>query len=261
MYQLLTSIFAFIRMALNLDNNSFQSVDRASSMAADITSRQIASKQASRRQAEMSDAGTHWGEWPETEAAGEISGSHLIVLRGNRCRTNFYGPLRLEVAEDQLTLFDFGIYLGERQSTLAPILQTVGSFRISGFNAPPFYLRPVVNRTAVRNEFLSCYGAVDSLPAKSYNQIVESLFPARVIELFETKTAFTELLPFLQERQLTVEWTGETLLVYRLQQTVGREQMQELAGEIVQVARLLETAYQEASAALDQQIAAATTSQ
>ena len=98
------------------------------------------------------------------------------------------------------------------------------------------------------------------MSAHSYNQIVESFLPGPAAELLETKTAFTELLPFLQERQLTVEWTGETLLVYRLQQTVGHEELKELAQEVVQVAQLLKAANEDATAALDQRIAAATTS-
>ena len=257
MYQLLTLVLSTVRSLFNLDNNAFQSVDRASSIAADITSRKLAGEQATRRQAEMSDDATEWGVWSDTEAAGEISGSHLIALRGNRCRTNFYGPLRLELAEGPLTLFDFGIYLGERQSTLAPILQTVGSYRISELDAPSFYMRPILNRSSVRNEFLSCYGAVDSLSAGSFNQIVEGLFPGRIAELFDTKTAFTELLPMVQERQLTLEWTGETLLAYRLQQTASRDEIPELASEIVQVAKLLQAASAEASAAKDQQVALA----
>ena len=260
MYRLLTLIISVIRVALHLDNNTFQSVDRASSMAADITSRRLANEQAAQRQEEMSGDGTEWGEWSEAEAAFELSGSHLIVIRGSLCRTNFYGPLRLVLGDDQLTLFDFGIYLGERQSTLAPLLQTVGSYRISELKAPQFYIRPVFSSSAVRNEFLSCYETVDSMPAHSHNQIVESIFTARVAELLETKAAFTELLPLLQDRQLTVEWTGETLLVYRLRQTVGREEMKEFAGEVMHVAKLLRSASEKASAALDERIAAAATS-
>lgn len=260
MYRLLTLIISVLRVALKLDNNTFQSVDRASRMAADITSRRLAGEQASQRQEEMSGDGNEWGEWTEPEAAFELSGSHLIVIRGSQCRTNFYGPLRLDLGEDQLTLFDFGIYLGERQSRLAPILQTVGSYRISDLKVPQFYIRPVLNHSSVRNEFLSCYETVDSMPAHSHNQIAESIFPGRAAELLETKTAFVELLPLLQDRQLTVEWTGETLLVYRLQQTVGREEMKEFAQEVVHVAQILRAANEEASAALDQRIAAATQS-
>ena len=94
--------------------------------------------------------------------------------------------------------------------------------------------------------------------AHSHNQIAEGIFPERVAELLETKIAFTELLPLLQRRQLTVEWTGETLLVDRLQQTVGRGEMSEFAQEAVQVATLLRAANEEASEALDQRIAVAT---
>ena len=95
------------------------------------------------------------------------------------------------------------------------------------------------------------------MPAHSHNQIVEGIFPGPVAELLETKTAFMELLPLLQDRQLTVEWTGETLLVYRLQQTVGRAEMKEFAAKVMNVAKLLRSASEEASAALDQRIAAA----
>ena len=65
MYRLLTLVISLIRVALRLDNNAFQSVDRASSMAADISLRRLANEQASQRQEEMSADGTVWGAWSE----------------------------------------------------------------------------------------------------------------------------------------------------------------------------------------------------
>lgn len=247
MYRLMTIVFSLLRMALKLDNSTFQSVDRGAGMAAGLASHQKAGEQGSRRAAEMSGDGVAWGVWDPSESSLELSGSHLVTIPGIQNKTS-YGPLRLQLGEEQLTIFDYGMHLGERQRVLAPILQTVGSYRIVGLQAPQFYSRPVAHNGAVYSNFLTCFQPVDSMTAHSFNQTIESMSPNRVVGLLDTKTAFTELLPLLQERGLTVEWTGDNLLVYRLGETIDREEIQSFAKEVVQIGEFVRAANAEAAA-------------
>lgn len=249
MYYWLTIGFSLLRMALGMDNSSFRSVSRGAALAANITAHRDALEQGSRRAEEMSVDGLSWNEWNDAEAGFELNQSHLVSLPGIQS-TTCYGPMRLNFGDAQLTIFDHAMHLGERQRVLAPVLQTVGSYRVPNLNAPQFYSRPVAHNGLIYSEFLECFYSVDSMTAHSFNQIVESNTPSGVVDLLDTKTAFVELLPLLQERGLTVEWTGQNLLVYRLGEAISYSQIQEFAKEVAQVGELLRAANEEACQAL-----------
>lgn len=256
---ILSCILTFLRDVLKLPGIPTQTIHSASqSIATSVAVKQQTQLQNSRRNEEMSCDGTAWEEWSDAEAALEVTGSHVIVMRGSTARTSFIGPLRIELGEDRLTMFDFRIFLGERQRTLAPILQTVISYEPQNLNCPHFFLRPVVNDSAVRTEFLGCYDNVDSMPAYAHNLIAESVLPGPAAAFFETKAAFQQLLPFIQENGFTVEWTGNRLLVYRLQETVDREGSKQFAQDVVHLSQLLQLASTAYSEALDERIAVGT---
>ena len=139
----------------------------------------------------------------------------------------YFGPMDMEVAGDQVLIYDMLISLLHDPSDHGNHFQTVISLKPPELRLPPFTLRPNVG-------FGSLYSTSDSIEtATSLDAIfdVESFAPHRVRALFQSELGTEVLIPFLTDRKWTIEWNRDRLIIYELNHVIAPQQLAEAALE------------------------------
>ena len=131
-------------------------------------------------------------------------------------------------------------------------------------DVPHFYLRPymrpgqnpfVTMATSYEADYrLTRYDHVDAINPLAMRYAVESLLPYRAAAFFQTEFAAQTLLPFIEERQWTVEWSENRLTVYQLDHLVPGDRLRHFAAEVCELGRLVQVASIAFVASLDERV-------
>lgn len=194
--------------------------------------------------------GEAWDESGEAELRAELSGSSLnsvnIGFGGHTC---LYGPLKLEVEDTDIRIFDWEFRM-QREKMRYYSLQTIGLVSPEGLDAPDFYLRPWdVDQT---NKWLSVYDQVEVLSCDGY--VLESPVAYRAEAMFFISDEAEALFHFISQRRWTVECTGQRVLAYRLGSVVQPDEFKHLANDMLHLVDLLREAAEAGSRRLDMQV-------
>lgn len=218
-------------------------------LVAGVDLQRVETEKAHARRAEMSFEGATWTEWEPAEVSDSLTGSHLLNLRRCGIGTRFYGPMKFELDGDTLSIFDVQCMLNTGRNLYEPMFQTVITNSPRELDVPHFYIRPYMKPVPglhlgagtpyAADARLSCYTHVDSANLLEINYVGESLLPTRAKAFFQTAFASEHLLPFIQERQWTAEWTDDRLAVYSLRKLVPPTELQYFAADVRHLAELI----------------------
>lgn len=178
--------------------------------------------------------GTPWLTWnpeatPEVDFARPASRSNCLV--------SYYGPMDMEVAGDQVLIYDMQLGHAIAVQQAQPLFQTVISIKPPELRLPPFLLRP---KYFFDGEFFNGKSVVTDT-ALDMNYKLESLTPHRAKALFQSELGTEVLIPFLNDHQWTVQWTGKCLIVYEMNRLIDAEKLAEAALEVSEFFELLKS--------------------
>ena len=207
---------------------------------------------ASNRANEMSGAATRW----ETTDRSQLNliGSRIEVSRLG----SFFGLVELDVNGEATQIFDWDLGADLAGGTHSVFSQTVISFAPQELPVPPFCLYPQPQHLVSRENYaqLRYQQPVESAAVHDMGFGLDSIQPMHVRELFNTETAAQELLPFVRDRNWTVEWTSRHLIVYCQNKSVDPDQLKYFAADALRLAELIRQADDEAELAISARIAA-----
>ena len=187
------------------------------------------------RRAEMESAfGTPWPAWnPETSPDTEFDRPARRIDYLQR----FFGPMDMEVAGDQVLIYDMQLGHAEIPDNAPSIFQTVISIKPPELRLPPFVLLPklVLPSVLFRGKTILTETALD----KRYT--LESTASHRAKALFQSELGNSVLIPFLNEHKWIVQWTGKCLIVYELNRLIAPESIAEAALEVSEFFELLKS--------------------
>ena len=149
----------------------------------------------------------------------------------------YFGPMDMEVAGDQVLIYDMFVGLLSDPSKHSNFFQTVISLKPPELRLPPFILRPHVR-------FGSQLSTSDSIKTDtSLDTIfdVESFVPHRVRALFQSELGTEVLIPFLVDHKWTIEWNGDRLIIYELNCLIPPQQIAEVALEATELFECLKS--------------------
>jgi len=182
-----------------------------------------------RRIDRMTDEGLAWRELDESEMKIELAGTSVVGmsrLGGLRCDESIV--LGTHVVDDesaQVRLFDW-MYLRRRsRGIVLRGFQTVAIVRPAQLvDLPDFFFQPRLTST---------------LPCAGVSHHFESSIEYRAQMLFETSFGDEILNRYITDRDWTVEWTGEQLLVLQQNQVVAGEDLGQFISEVLELVNLL----------------------
>lgn len=197
------------------------------------------------RRAKMEAAfGTPWATWnPEASPDAKFN---RPATKNNFLR-RYFGPMEMEVAGDQVLIYD--MQLGNVDFTHddeLSLFQTVISIKPPELRLPPFVLRPkcIFSDGYLEGNLIQTNTALDT------QFTLETLTPHRVRALFQSELGNEVLIPLLNDRKWTVQWTGKWLIVYEMNRLIDPERLAEAALEVSEFFELLKSG----PAAVDQGI-------
>jgi len=162
--------------------------------------------------------GRPWDLWdPHADENFKFDHPTLSTLQARR----YFGPMDMEVAGDQVLIYDLElghVDLGGLGEITGNIFQTVIAIKPPELRLPPF----IIHR-------------------KGTTLALDTLTPHRTKALFESELGTEVLIPFLKDRDWTVQWTGKCLIVYELGQLIEPERLAESALEVSEFFELLKS--------------------
>ena len=170
------------------------------------------------------ELGVVWQAWaPQAE-----EGSNFVPPT---CRLYFerqyFGPMDMEVAGDQVLIYDMLLSMSLHSHKNPPRFQTVISFKPPELRLPTFIVRPRIGYS--REDLTSTPIKTDTALDMAFD--VESFTPHRVKALFQSELGSDVLIPFLVDRKWTVEWNGDRLIIYEPNRLIAPQQIAEAALE------------------------------
>ena len=177
----------------------------------------------------------NWDEFfPDTEDTDFV----FPTIFG-RMNTRFFGPMDMNIAGDQVLIYDMWLAQSAEMAEQA-ISHTVISIKPPSINLPPFKLR---SRAAVgiRMPSVSTVSPIKTETALDALYDIESMAPHRTSALFQSPLGVDVLVPFLLDQEWTVEWTGDRLLVYKLNCLIDPDRIGEVALEVSEFFELLKS--------------------
>ena len=168
--------------------------------------------------------GEPWLVWePESD---ESSGFVPPTVPINFVR-RYFGPMDMEVASDQVLIYDMLICLLQNPSDHGNFFQTVISLKPPELRLPPFILRPHFGfgSQCSTSNLIETNTSLDGIFD------VESFAPHRVRALFQSELGTEVLIPFIMDHKWTIEWNGDRLIIYELNRLITPQQLAEAALE------------------------------
>ena len=149
----------------------------------------------------------------------------------------YFGPMDMEVAGDQVLIYDMQLAHTVILEDTQALFQTVISIKPPGLRLPPFALRPkyIFPEVALSSKLIQTDTALDT----QYE--LESLTPHRAKALFQSELGNKVLIPFLNNHQWNVQWTGTCLIVYQWNQLIDPDRLPEAALEVSEFFELLKS--------------------
>ena len=179
------------------------------------------------------ELGVSWFRWdPELDAELEFD---RPTLRQSPERT-YFGPMDMEVAGDQVLIYDLLLTSRVGKKTVEPSFHTVVAIKPPKLSLAPFVLRP--------HSILSQYqtaAVVKTETALDTLYDLETLAPFSLKALFQSELGNEVLIPFLNEHRWTVEWTGDWLIVYELNYLIPPKYLAEVALEVSEFFEILKS--------------------
>ena len=177
---------------------------------------------------------SRWFRWdPELDEELEFD---RPTLQQSPERT-YFGPMDMEVAGDQVLIYDLLLNSRVGKKTVEPSFHTVVAIKPPKLSLAPFVLRPqrafsqyVRNAAVVKTET-----ALDNL----YD--LETLAPFSLKALFQSELGYEVLIPFLNEHRWTVEWTGDWLIVYEMNYLIPPKYLAQVALEVSEFFEILKS--------------------
>lgn len=178
-----------------------------------------------------------WGQW-------DPHAIENLVFDPPKLRTpwarRYFGPMDMEVGEDQIVIYDLELGQFDLVTERAKFFQTVISIKPPELRLPPFIIRP--KGILFYGEPLAYEQVIKSDALLDAGFYLESLTPHRTKALFESTFGTEVLIPFLNDRQWTVQWTGNSLIVYQWNHLIDPERLHEVALEVSEFFELLKSA-------------------
>ncbi|MDB2685690.1 hypothetical protein N9Y42_00580 [Mariniblastus sp.] len=176
-----------------------------------------------RRSSEMEqELGLPWKDWnPEIDETSNFVPPSVAIQYLRR----YFGPLIMEVAGDQVLIYDMTLGLLSSPPEQGQIYQTVISLKPPELRLPPFILRPRIGIAS----HLSTAEAIKTGTTLDTVYNVESFAPHRVRALFQSKLGTEVLIPFLMDHKWTVEWSDDRLTVYERGKLIAPHRIAEVA--------------------------------
>ena len=168
---------------------------------------------------------TNWLLWDPDTSDPSLSTSCIRQLGR---QSKYYGPIEMQIESDHIQIFDWHFFLPYGNTTL-DYFQTVVIIKPEELRLPPFFLKP---RSQLMFHHHSIVSKVKTETPLDLTYEVESMTPFRLKSLFQSEVGRDELIPFLVGQDWTVQWTGDRLIVYKLNQLVPPQQIQHFALEV-----------------------------
>ena len=174
-----------------------------------------------------------WEEWhPEDDHESDF----VAPTSSGTFERRYYGPMDMDIAGDRVLIYDMKIC-----SPLGPgnpqLFETVITLKPPSLDLPQFTLRPkdILGLLLTGNNRFKTETALDTLFE------VETMTPHRVRTLFQSELGANVLIPFLNEQKWTIEWTGDRLIVYELNQLIVPDRIADVALEVSEFFDLLKS--------------------
>ena len=173
------------------------------------------------------DFNVPWGQWApqaiENYAFDQPTFQTPYVRR-------YFGPMEMEVAGDQILIYDLELGHVEGVSAREKVFHTVISIAPPELRLPPFMIRP---KGIFKGEaLLSLEQFINSDSPLDVQFHLETLAHHRTKALFQSELGTEVLIPFLNDRKWTVQWTGNSLIVYQWNHLIDPERLHEVALEV-----------------------------
>ena len=150
----------------------------------------------------------------------------------------YFGPMDMEVAGDQISIYDMELGHVEGIHVTGKIFQTVISIKPPELRLPPFIVRP---KSIKNGEAFSRERVIKSGSLLDVRFSLETLIPHRTKALFQSAYGTEVLIPFLNDRKWTAQWTGNSLIVYQWNRLIDPEHLHEVALEVSEFFELLKS--------------------
>jgi len=259
--------FMMIAIPLLLAASRGKSGIRFASVAGTIKSLNLS--QVAERKGQMAASGLDWRELSEEETKLQFTGSSIVsMLRLGGLgwyQSRVLGSLDMTIDGHIIRAYDWLFSRRRPKGVMQSGFQTVVTARPAmPVDLPHFYLRPrkIVTislggmsiATGGSHDGISCYESVDLLTMIPGDYTLESTIPYRACILFDTPYGREEFSQFISDRDWTVEWTGEQLVVYTRNLLVDPADLDELIGNVVQLVEMQPHAEAAVDRAFDQRI-------
>jgi len=179
--------------------------------------------------------GAPWDQW-DPQAIENLVFDHPTLRTPNTRR--YFGPMDMEVAGDQILIYDLELGHHDGVDVTGKIFQTVISIKPPELRLPPFIIRP---KSILNGEFLTREVAIKSDSPLDDRFALETLIPHRTKALFQSELGTEVLIPFLNDYNWTVQWTGKSLIVYEVNRLIDPERLHEVALEVSDFFELLKS--------------------
>ena len=174
-----------------------------------------------------------WEQWDPQ--AIENSVFDHPTLRPPETR-RYFGPMEMEVAGDQILIYDMELGHVEGIHVTGKIFQTVISIKPPELRLPPFIVRP---KSIFNGEAFSRESVIKSDSPLDVRFSLETTTPHRTKALFQSAYGTEVLIPFLNERDWIVQWNERSLIVYQWNHLIDPERLHEVALEVSEFFELL----------------------
>ena len=180
-----------------------------------------------------SEFGKPWRLWdPQAVENSEFDHPTLRTPQTRR----YFGPMDMEVAGDQVLIYD--LLMGYVDFKGLPF-QTVIAIKPPELRLPPFIVRPKgINSESFTREGVVIVKSDSDLDTRF---TLETLLPLRTKALFQSTLGTDVLIPFLNERDWTLQWTGKSLIVYKWNHLIDPARLAETALEVSEFFELLKS--------------------